>query len=46
MARSSVDEGGAFDDALADVFKQLYPSGGVKRIKWGVFKEDRRSPRA
>ena len=30
---------GAFDDALADVFKQLYPSGGVKRIKWGVFKE-------
>lgn len=40
MARSSVDEGGAFDDALADVFKQLYPSGGVKRIKWGVFKED------
>ena len=32
-------EGGAFDDALADVFKQLYPSGGVKRIKWGVFKE-------
>ena len=33
-------EGGAFDDALADVFKQLYPSGGVKRIKWGVFKED------
>jgi len=40
VARSSVDEGGAFDDALADVFKQLYPSGGVKRIKWGVFKED------
>ena len=45
MARSSVDveetkaEGGAFDDALADVFKQLYPSGGVKRIKWGVLKE-------
>ena len=45
VARSSVDveetkaEGGAFDDALADVFKQLYPSGGVKRIKWGVFKE-------
>ena len=38
VARSS--EGGAFDDALADVFKQLYPSGGVKRIKWGVFKED------
>ena len=35
-----MDEGGAFDDALADVFKQLYPSGGVKRIKWGVFKED------
>ena len=33
-------EGGAFDDALADVFKQLYPSGGVKRIKWGIFKED------
>ena len=21
------------------MFKQLYPSGGVKRIKWGVFKE-------
>ena len=44
VARSSVDEakaeGGAFDDALADVFKQLYPSGGVKRIKWGIFKED------
>ena len=46
VARSSVDveetkaEGGAFDDALADVLKQLYPSGGVKRIKWGVFKED------
>ena len=33
-------EGGAFDDALADVFKQLYPSGGVKRIMWGIFKED------
>lgn len=30
----------AFDDPLADVFKQLYPGGGVKRIKWGVFKED------
>ena len=40
VARSSVDEGGAFDDALADVFKQLYPSGGVKRIMWGIFKED------
>ena len=41
---SEAETSAAFDDPLAEQFKDMYPAGEGKQITWGVFKTDVQTP--